>query len=210
MRRTHATLGLFLTLVLLGTGCATTGRHSLTWDALPFPQDSDWPGPKGAPAQVENGDLILQGQRVRTRMVYSAPLVIECAVELEDRLAPDGYVGLEIVPGNSPRDMAPPDFRSFRMIYRNPGAYSGRDGLDVCGREGPSGDRILWGEEPFTVKARTTYAIRLEVAADHMRAIINGTSYDLKGVKVPYKQFCIQLVSWQPTDRWHVRNFVVH
>jgi len=147
---------------------------------------------------------------VRTHETYSAPLVIECVVELEKREAADGYFGLEIVPNGSPRDVTPTKFRSFRMIYRNPGAYSGKDVLAVFGRDDSSGDRTLWGEEPFPVAAPTPYALRLEIVGGHLRGEINGKRYNFQGVQIPYKQFYIQLESWQPSNRWHVKEFSLH
>jgi len=210
MRRAYSALLGLLAIVLLGTGCATIRTRPLTWDVLPFSGDSDWLGPKGSPARIVGGDLILQGQRVRTDTPYEAPVVIECTVELEDRLAPDGFFGLEFVPIGSPRDTGPANFRRFRIIYRNAAAKSGHDALDMYAGDAASGQKILWGEEPFTVEARKPYAVRFEVLADQMRITINGTAYDLKDVKIPYKQFYIQLVGWQPTDRWHVRNFSIH
>jgi hypothetical protein len=200
-----------IVLVLLDVGCATTatGPRQLAWDTLPFPENSNWTGPKGSPAQIKDGDLVLQGQMVRTHETYSTPLVVECEVELENRTAPDGYVGVEFVPAGAPRDLAPTRFRSFRIIYRNPGAYSGKDGLAVFGRDDSAGDKMLWGEAAFYVDAKKSYTIRLEIAADHVHGLINGKSYDFQGVTIPYKQFYIQLEGWQPTNRWHVRKFSV-
>jgi hypothetical protein len=209
MRGAHETLGLFLALVLLGTGCATTGSPPLAWDALPFPRNSDWPGPKGLPAHVNNGDLILQGQSVRTRAVYAMPLIIECKVELENRLASDGSFAIGFVPADSPRDVDPVNIRQFRLIYRNPGAYSGQDGLVLEGRDNASGGETLWGEEPFVLEAGKPYVVRLEITTEHLLVVINGRAYDLKDVKIPYNRFYVQLGSWQPVNRWHVRNFVV-
>src|SRR5437868_4554818 len=101
MRLNHKLLSFPIVVVLLGVGCATPGPRSMAWDSIPFPRNSDWTGPKGLPAEMEDDDLVLQGQMVRTHETYSAPLVIECEVELENRAAPDGYVGFEIVPASS-------------------------------------------------------------------------------------------------------------
>ncbi|HUI07748.1 MAG TPA: hypothetical protein VL486_12165 [Verrucomicrobiae bacterium] len=210
MHRAYSALLGVLVIGLMGTGCATTRNRPLTWDRLPFPRDSDWAGPQGSPARVEDGDLILQGQKVRTHGIYSAPLVIDCVVELEERTAPDGWWGVEFVPVKSPRDSGPREFCRFRMIYRNPSANSGHDCLVMEESGGTSGVKQLWGEVPVTLSAGKPYAVRLEVAADHVQVTINGSVYDLKAVKVPYGQFYIQLVGWQPRNRWHVRNFSIH
>src|SRR5664280_2334341 len=105
MRGVHETLGLLLGLVLLGAGCATTGLSPLAWDALPFPRNSDWPGPKGLPAHIEDGDLILQGREARTRSAYSVPLTIECEFLLEARSGTDGGLAIRLVPLDQPPDL---------------------------------------------------------------------------------------------------------
>ena len=153
--------------------------------------------------------LLLQGQSVRTRAVYAAPLIIECEVELENRLASDGSFAVGFVPADSPRDVDPVNIRQFRLIYRNPGAYSGQDGLVLEGRNDASGSETIWGEEPFLLEAGKPYVVRLEITPEHLLVVINGRAYDLKDVKIPYNRFYVQLGSWQPVNRWHVRNFVV-
>ena len=210
MQRAQITVLGFLAISLLGAGCAATGPRSLTWDILPFPRDSDWPAWNGMPAKLEDGELVLQGHPVRTRAVYSVPLTIECEFELENRVAPDGYCGIGFVPAGSPDDVGPRDLRWLQIAYRGTGAGTGRDGLSFLARDSGSRDKLVWGEEPFVIQAQKYYAIRLEVTEDHVRVVIDGHPYDLNGVKIPYKQFRVQLNSWQPTDRWHVRNLVLH
>ena len=199
--------GLAMATGLLAWGCATSGPKQLAWDTLPFPRNSNWTGPQGSTATIEGADLVLQGQMVRTHQTYTKPLVVECQVEVESRAASDGYFAIEFLPEDAPRDVTPTHFRSFQIIYRNPGAYSGRDGLAVFGRDDSSGNKMLWGEEPFSVVAGQPCSIRLEISADHVRAVVNGKTYDLKAVQIPYDRFYIQLEAWQPLNRWHVKQF---
>ncbi len=197
-------------LSVLTIGCASGSRsRPLVWDRLPFPKDSDWPGPKGTPATLTSNALVLQGQDVRTKSVYSAPLTVECNVELEVRATSDGSFAIKFIPSGEPADSDPRQIVAFRMIYRNPGAYSGKDGLVIERRSGSLRGDMPWGEEPFDLKAAISYHVTLEVLADRLRVTINKQTYEAIGVTVPYKKFCVQLSSWQPLDAWLVRNFVV-
>lgn len=211
MRQIHVmTLALIATL-LLGTGCATQSRpRPVAWDLLPFPGNSDWGGPKGEPATMSGGDLILRGQRVRTTRSYFAPLTVDCQVELEGRRASDGSFDVEFVPVGSPLNISSANGRVFRMIYRNPGAYSGKDALVFVARDAGSPDKTVWGEQAFIVRARKPYAIRIEISTTQVHLVIDGQAYDLKGVRIPYGRFYVQLGGWQPTNRWHVRDFSIH
>jgi hypothetical protein len=96
------------------------------------------------------------------------------------------------------------------MIYRNPGAYSGKDALVFVDRDAGSPDKTAWGEQPFVVQARKPYAIRIEITTTQVRLVIDGQAHDLVGVRIPYERFYVQLGGWQPTNRWHVRNFSIH
>ena len=210
MHRVPTTFLTLLAVTLLGTGCATSGPRPLAWDVLPFARDSDWPAWNGLAASLEGGDLILQGHSVRTHEAYSSPLTIECVVELEGRVGNDGLFGVGFVPTGQPGDTGPVNHRFLQIAYRGAGVSDGRDSLAFLARDNNVRDTILWGEEPFVVQARKPYAIRVEVTEDQVRVVIDDHAYDLKGVKIPYKRFYIQLYSWQPTNRWHVRKFSIH
>jgi hypothetical protein len=160
-------------------------------------------------ASLAGGDLVLQGHPVRTHKAYSAPLTIDCEVELEARVASDGFFGVGFVALGEPPDNGHIHLRWLQMACRGPEAEDSRDGFSFLGRDGILKDKLLWGEEPFPIKSGKVYSIRLEVTEDQVRIIIDGRTYDLKDVKIPYKEFYIYLLSWQPTNRWHVRNFVV-
>ena len=210
MRRLHAIFLTLAAITLLAAGCTTTGPGPLAWDVLPYPRDSDWPAWSGVPGSLEGETLVLQGHPVRTHETYSVPLTIECEVELEARVATDGFFGMGFVPASAPPDVGPLNLRWLQIACRGPSAASGRDALIFLARDGGLRDRIVWGEQPFAVTAGKPYTVRLEVTEDGIRAVIDGRAYDLKGVKIPYKRFHIWLDGWQPTDRWRVRNFVIH
>jgi hypothetical protein len=194
-------VAIFLTLI---AGCAS-GLRAIVWDPLPFPKDSDWAGPKGATAMLAGKELVLQGQDVRTRSLYQAPLTIECDVELEARTASDGAFAIKFVASGEPHQMV-----AFRMIYRNPGAYSGKDGLAIERRSGSLQADVPGDEEPFDLKPAVPYHVKVEMLADRLRVTINKRPYEAAGVSVPKQDFYVQLGGWQPANRWHVRNLVVH
>ena len=181
----------------------------MVWDPLPFPKNSDWPGPKGLPPTMAGTALVLQGQDVRTASLYTAPLTVECDVELEARTTSDGSFGIKFIPSGEPADSEPDQIVMFRMIYRNPDAYSGKDGLVIERRNGSMRGETAWGEEPFDLQAAISYHITLEILADRLRVSIDKLTYEAVGVTVPYKKFYVQLSSWQPGDKWLVRSFAV-
>jgi hypothetical protein len=210
MRRLRAICLTLAAVTLLVAGCSTTGPRPLAWDVLPYPRDSDWPAWSGVPGNLEGETLVLQGHPVRTHETYSAPLTVECEVELEARVAADGFFGVGFVPVGAPPDVGPLNLRWLQIACRGSSAASGRDALAFLARDGSVKDRLVWGEKPFAVTAGKPCTVRLEVAEDGIRVVVDGRAYDLKGVKIPYNRFHIWLDGWQPTNRWRVRNFVIH
>lgn len=162
------------------------------------------------PGTVEGDTLVLQGHPVRTRKVYSVPLTIECEFELEKRVANDGYFAVGLVAAGTPGDVGSMNMRWLQIACRGAGAPSGRDALSFQARDVGARDRLVWGEEPFAIEAGKHYALRLELMENRIHLVLDGHAYELHGVKIPYQQFCILLNSWQPTNRWYVRNFSVH
>jgi len=205
MRVACRTLGLFLALVLLGAGCATTGPRQLAWEALPFPRDSDWPGPKGLPAHIEDGDLILQGREARTRSAYSVPLTIECEFLLEARTATDGALEIRFVPTDQPADLNLTKTLYLAFSYQP----SGETTVMIQKCNGSSRAETLWGGKPFDLRVGKPNQLEIELQSDGIRFTVNGQTFEAKDVTVPYDRFYIQIWGWQPVNRWHVRNFVV-
>ena len=192
-------------MFLLGTGCATTGSRPLAWDALPFPRDSDWPGPKGLPAHIEDGDLILQGRQARTRSTYSVPLTIECEFLLEARSGTDGALEIRLVPIDQPADSNLTQTLYLALSYQPSGEAS--VAIESC--NGSIRAETLWGRKPFELRVGKPNQLGIELQLDGIRFTINGQTFEAKGVTVPYDRFYIQIWGWQPVNRWHVRNFVV-
>jgi len=186
----------------------------LDWYIQPFPVNSDWPGPKGEPATWEDGELLLTGQPVRSRRSYSAPVTVSWETVLEKRYTHDGALTIMFEPEGLPLDQQGEQVVAFSMGYGHGGMDDGTAHLGVWQqmalRENfhPIGKK-LWGEEPFSFVAGQPYRVTLEIKVDGMRASVNGREYQMSGVNLPYRRFHIAIEGWQPTNRWHVRNFVV-
>ena len=192
-------------------GCAS-GPHSrpLAWDPVPFPKNSDWPGPKGNPAEIANGTLVLQGQGVRTTKTYGAPVTVACDVKLESRTANDGSFDVCFLPPEEPLDAEAGRMICFRIIYSNTGEYGSVDRLEIDERDGDKRS-VLWTKAASKVEAGKVCHLELQVTvAGRLAVSINRIVEQVPPtVTVPYPHFQIQLGGWQPTNRWHVRNFVV-
>jgi hypothetical protein len=184
------------------------------WVVLPFPANCDWPGPKGLSAELGGNDFLLRGQPVRTRRSFSVPVRITFDFVLEQRLANDGAIELLFEPPDVPDTLQADRNVTVLLCYRNPGAYSGTDGIAVhellsFGERFHPNGRVIWPERPFHLNAGETYHVSLLATTDGMQWTVNGQMYDLTGVKVPFDRFRIMLFGWQPTNRWHVRNISI-
>lgn len=205
MRSPYQMLGLVLGLALLGTGCGTTGPRSLAWDALPFPRNSDWPGPKGLPAHIEDGDLILQGREARTRSAYSVPLTIECEFLLEARSGTDGGLAIRLIPPDQPADLNITQTLYLVLSYRP----SGEAIAEIQSCNASSTAKTLWGGKPFDLRVGKPNQLQIDFLSKGIRFAVNGQVFEAQDVVVPYDRFYIQIWGWQPVNRWHLRNFVV-
>lgn len=185
-----------------------SSAQTVTWQALPFPTDSNWPGPFGEAAVITANEVILNGRPARSVQAFSGPLSIQCDVSLAARTNGTGVFTLSLLPLGQPLDKDLASQTAFQMIYRNPGNGSGQDGLLIVQIANKSGTRV-WGEVPFTVTAGTFYHISMDVAASGALSLsINGLPYSLPSTTaVPFSQFQLQLGGWMPGDFWHVTNF---
>ncbi len=181
--------------------------QTVTWQMLPFPSDSDWPGPQGSPATTNGNVITLQGQDVLSQQTFSGPLSIRYDVLLPAKTTTDGAFDFFFVqPGESP-NLLPNPYVELRMTYNYNG--SGQDALRV-GTGGP-GFTYLWGPTTFTLNAQTVYHVNITVAGNgQLDWIINGVDYALPNTAVmPYSQYQFRLSGWQPNDTWQVSNFTV-
>jgi len=192
------------------TGAAPAPRLGDGWVVLPFYKDSDWPASKGEPAIVGKNDILLQGRPVRSLATYALPATIECDVLLDKRAASDGSLDLFVIPAGLPVDRYPEPMTNLRLIYSNTGDYGSVDRLDL-NQSGATADPLVWSK-PAKLEAGKTYHVTMTLdAAGKLRLSVNGEPQPVPAtLRVPYRQFQLQFGGWQPTNRWHVRNVVVH
>ena len=177
------------------------------WEILPFPKDSDWPGPQGKPATLDAGEIVIQGQPVWTKPAYSAPLAFEGEFMVDQPLTHLENAAITFVPESADPSLGPPA-GSLDILLQFEGA-SGADGghlyLQRRGRE-----VVSLTKKPFALQAGKSYRLKVEILADAVRVTLNGQVYEAPGITLPFKAFHIRLSGWMPDKVWHVRNSVVH
>ena len=179
------------------------------WDILPFPKDSDWPGPRGEPAIIKNNDILLQGRPVRSQTTYSLPLSIECEVELADCVANDGGLWLYVLNEQDPRDFNPKRFVMLNFGYDQLSSKFRTGTLAVFRSDGDDHGPMVWGKTPFSMEVGKSYKLRWDIRSNGMKMTIDDQTFDIPGVTVPWEKVQVCLMSWKPANRWHVRNFTV-
>jgi len=175
------------------------------WDLLPVPVDTMWSGDRGGPPVMEGEDLVLRGWQARTKERYSGSWVVECDLWLEELQANDGCVWINFAPAESDRE------RLMRhaavTVSLGYGQHDGGGGHLTIDRPNLPSTRL--STNPFSISARTTYHLRIELLHGKMRVILNDQTYEAENVTLPYAEFRVYVRGWQPTNRWHVRNFTV-
>jgi len=207
MRQFHFRTSWLLAFVLLSLcGCRA---QKVTWQALPFPSDSDWPGPTGQSAIITSNEVILDAQPARSVETFSGPITIDCDVSLNARTATDGAFLLFFIPTGVALDKTATNSIIFQLGYKK----FGRDELYILKRRGipQNPPDVALFSTPYPVRAGTTYHVTLGVAATGALSLrMNGEPYSLtKAAALPFSQFQIQIHGWQPDDFWHVKNFTV-
>jgi hypothetical protein len=179
-----------------------------TWQALPFPSDSSWPGPFGQPAVITNNEIILDGQPVRSVQTFSGPLTINFDVSLDARTTTDGALEMYFIPPGQSLSNSLTNATHFRIVYRNDPTL-GPDALYFEQIISATTATPLWGPTPFPVATGTVYHVNMDVSpTGALRLNIDGKAFSLSNtVNVPFGQFQIQLEGWQPDDVWHVTDF---
>jgi len=181
-----------------------SGRRLVEWNLLPFPRNSDWPGPQGEPATVVPNEVVLRGQPVRTKQTYPATLSFECDVTLEKLAINNGCLWIALVPeGSDPNLNWPAESVVVELGYNQ---INGRDGhLNI--NHGPTAIRL--NDTPLVLEGGKPYRLSVKLLPDRMRVTLNGQAFEAKGMTLPFKACHIQLMGWQPANTWHVRNFTM-
>jgi hypothetical protein len=207
MRRIHPFLLALVASALLGAGCMTGARpQPLAWDVVSL-KDDDWHGsPRQAPL-IEGEDVVLRGQDIRTQHSYSAPVTVEFDAMLESRVADDGALTCEFVPSTQAVDREPERHVQVLLQYDQHG-----EAVSVQERfqRWPTQKYKTWSRAPLSIKPGSWHHMKYEVMKGGLNITVDGQAYGSGGAVVPHKAFYVYLLSWQPTSRWHVRNFWIH
>ena len=183
------------------------GGNLVEWDILPFPRDSDWPGPRGKPATVDDGEIVIQGQPVCAKQTYSAPLSFECEFTVDQPLTHGEFAAITFIPeGTDIGVYWPVGAVNVVLLYEGAGNDGGHLDITQWGRRP---DLVSLTKEPFALQAGKPYHLRVEVLSDALRVTLNGQVYKAEGVTLPFKAFHIRLYGWKPDKVWHVRNVTV-
>ncbi len=186
----------------------TVSAQSVTWQILPWYEDSAWGGFLGHPALNFSGRLIFEGRPARTVQTFTAPKTITLDATLDERQADDGSVDVSFIPTGLPTNLVLQTRTTFRIIYRGAGSSTGSDALTIEQLTNGSGSEV-WGEVPFVVEAGKSNRIRIAIGSDSKITLtVNNVVY-VTGIVVPYSTFQVQVSGWQPLNRWTVRNFRV-
>lgn len=174
------------------------GGGPLEWNIVPFPQNSDWPGPRGKPSLVTAEEVVSCGQPVRSTQSFNAPAVFECEVVLDELVTNDGAIWINLVPKDAEAHLNPPPATvTVQLGYSHPGGRNG--GLSV--------DGLRLTKRPMMIEPGKSYRLAIEVLTDKIRVSLDGQEYVAEGVTAPADGFQIRLMGWQPNNVWRVRDF---
>jgi hypothetical protein len=172
------------------------------WEILPFPQNSDWPGPKGRRAVVNDGEVTLMGQPVRTKSVYHLPVTVECELLLTELAGHGGCVWIAFVPADSDGDLDPPRNAPTAVLgYQRPDGGGGHVTIEP--------QNIRLSRQPFQVEAQKVYRMQIQCTRQEMRVSVDDERFPSQDIAIPYDTFRIRVMGWQPANTWKLRHFTV-
>ncbi len=207
MRRIQTVPLALIFTMLLGIGCTTqSGPRRVAWNVVNM-KDDNWPGSPRQTPVIEGEDLVLRGKEIRTEQSYSPPVTVEFDAMLEQRVSNDGALACVFVPTTQAVDRD-----TERGVYVLFHYDSDGDAVSVQERlqRWPTHKRKDWSRTPLSIKPGTWHHMHYEVLKDSMHIMVDDQIYPSGGAVVSYAPFYIYLFGWQPTNRWHVRNFSIH
>jgi len=182
-----------------------SGERLVEWEVLPFPINSDWPGPRGELAKVNADEIVIRGQPVWTKQTYSAPLTFECEFTVDQPPTDLEYAAITLIPEGADKRLNPP-IGSLDVLLQYEGTSHAGGHLYIQRR---GRDVISLAKTPFALRAGQPYHLRVEVLVDALRVTLNGQTYDAAGITLPFKTFHIQLDGWKPDKVWRARTISV-
>ncbi len=178
-----------------------SGGVTVEWEALPFPKDSDWPGPKGERARIGDEEVVLLGQPVRTRGTFTSPVTVECELVLEGLDTNDGAVWLAFVPEDSPGHLDPRGAVTVALGYQQRDGSGGQLTL-----EPPDRRQVRLTTEKFNIQPGHPYRLRIELQPRGVKVVLDDGEFESADISAPAGRFYLRVMGWQPGNRWHLRK----
>ncbi len=192
---------------IAGTTTCQAQSSNVTWQILPWYEDSNWGAFNGHPTLNFYGRLIFEGRAARAVQTFTWPKTFTFDAVLEERQADDGLLQLLFLAPGTPSNLVVQTAITFNMIYRGAGNPSGNDELAIQKVTDYNGT-FLW-ETPFVVQSGTNYHVVVSISSTGvLSARINGVQY-ATNQSLSDNPFLLQVTGWQPMNRWTVRNFRV-
>ena len=190
-----------------GTGAAFKPGD---WDVVPFPRDSDWPGPRGEMSTITDEEIVLQGSPARTREAHQIPFALDCELDPADLTLDQANLWILLFAPGPSRDEYP---RKYFLL--DVGCTANEDQAQITlvlnqafALRGNS--REIWRGTPLTVERRKPCHLRLEVETGRLRISLNDQVSVVNDITIGIPSAQIQLWNWQPTTKWIVRNPVLN
>ena len=181
------------------------------WQPVPFPANCDWPGDRGLPSKVdEDGDIILQGQPLRSVHTYSLPLEIDCDFTLLDPLMYDGHLKIMVMPENTAAEMI--SVRGVELdIAPDPSLPKGSP-VKVSATQffgSLHNNRVFHAIGTSALSVGEPNRLKVEVGVESWKVTVNQQEFILEGIRAVYQEAFIQLWNWQPSSRWSVQHLSI-
>jgi PEP-CTERM motif len=195
-------LWIVITLLSVLTGSLATLAQPVTWQDLPFPQDSTWPGSQGSPATTNGHEVVLNGQPVRSTQVFTWGSTFTFKTLLDSRpgsSTDDGSFQFNMIPLGQATNLDLTSYTGLFMAWWN----FQPDALAIYQSGTQSGSFI-----PFGIVAQKTNQVTIAVSGTGLLTwTIDGQTYSNGTVTLPFSQFQVQVEGWQPTDTYHMIDF---
>lgn len=198
------TQSFWTTITVLSILPGSLTARAVTWQDLPFPQDSTWPGSQGSPATVSGNQVTLQGQPVRSVETFAWGTTFTFKTVLDSRPGSptdDGSFQFNMIPLGQPTNLNLTSYTFLAMAWWN----FQPDGLQIF-QSGPQ----VGSTVPFPIVAQKTNQVTIAISGTGLvTCIIDGQTLTSGTVTMPYSQFQVQVEGWQPTDTYHMIDFAV-
>jgi len=181
------------------------------WQALPFPDNCDWPGDRGSRSRIDDEGLHLLGQPVRTVHSYKLPLDVDCEFVLLEPLPSDGN-NLQIIIG---QPGAPPEVLPENMLQLCINSSVGREkrmpskllALQHAGDPHCRSPRVIAERDGWELLAvGEPNRLKIHVGLESCQVMLNDKTFTIDNWKPESAEVLIEFWHWKPSSRWLVRN----